>query len=107
MSNEHVKQTCCNFEPRDLVDWCDPVRSVQARWWHGIIKSDEGVGPLGKTESGHKFLVEWTLGSSWERFQNLDGDWVSPEKNSHFQVQLCSELRKCEGEGPNHPPGLS
>jgi len=97
----------CNFKVGDVVDWSDTHHAKQSRYWHGTIKQDLGFGNLGPETNVHKFLVLWTLSTNWKRFKKLpEGTWVTPNKNSHQQVEMCSELQLCCDEPPLHPNNL-
>jgi hypothetical protein len=99
---------CCQIEVGDDVDWKDIFNPRQGAWWHGVVLQDLGVGKLGPNQRRHKFLIRWTLASKWSRFKKLpEGTWVTPIRNSHQQVELCSELVHCLGTLPLYPPNLS
>jgi hypothetical protein len=98
----------CSFKVSDAVDWKDTFHSKQTRYWHGTIIEDLGVGNLGPNSNGHKFLILWSLSTNWGRFKKLpEGKWQSPKKNSHQQVELCTELQLCSNLPPLHPNNLS
>ena len=97
---------CCRFTEGDLVDWLDTNRAVQDRFWHGKISLDRGISNLHQLKEVHTLLVEWTDGSSWQKFTNLLNNKIVHPKKPHQQVQLCSELRICNGDSELHPPSL-
>lgn len=97
---------CCKLKVGDEVDWKDIFNPHQGRWWHGEVLQDLGVGIL-RTQHGHKFLVQWSLGTKWTRFRKLpEGRWFTPTPNGFQEVKTCQELLSCVGPSPLHPPTL-